>query len=135
MCGPPSIDIEKEEYLTELIVDLYDRWKPCAKICGTEHDKKEAFFDGLRRYLEKGFSILNEPGIYHDEDELEHLSHDIYIKWKDYVQSAIEDIGIDEDEVDMTVGNFILIAKSQLESAIKKKDPDTSWQTNDNKVE
>lgn len=128
MCGPQSIDIEKEEYLTELLVDLYDRWKSCANTCGTEDENKETFFEGIRRHLEKGFSILSEPGIYHDEDELENLSNDLYGKWKDYMQGVIDDMGIDDDEIDTTVGTFIAIAKTQLKCARKKRDPVTSWQ-------
>lgn len=130
-----GIDIEREEYLTELLIDLYDKWKSCADICGTKSEKKDVFFEGIRRHLEKGFSILSEPGIYHDEDGLESLSNDLYEKWKDYVWTTVEDTGVDEDDFDLSVNSFIAIAKIQLDDVQKKKDTTNSWQDIDNKIE
>lgn len=130
-----GIDIEREEYLTEILTDLYEKWKSCTDMCCTDSEKEDAFFDGIRRHLEKGFSILNEPGIYHDEDGLENLSNDLYRKWKSYVQDTIKDIDSDEDDFDLSVNAFITIAKYQLCYINKKKDPNTSWQDTDNKIE
>lgn len=102
-------------------------------MCGTDSEREDAFFDGVRRHLEKGFSILNKPGIYHAEDVLESLSNDLYEKWKDYVHAMIKDMGADDDDFDLSVNAFITIARDQLDYINKKKDPNTSWQDTDNK--
>lgn len=95
-----EIDIEKEDFLTDLLKDLYERWENCSNSCGTDDEKKEEFLRAIRRHLNKGFSILAEPGMHHDEKRLESLLHILYDEWKAYVVDAFDpDVEIFVDTV------------------------------------
>lgn len=119
MCGPQNdIDIEKEEHLTDILKDLYERWENCSASCGTGSDKKEEFIRAIRRHLDKGFSILTRPGMHHDEEVLERLLHILYSEWKIYIQ----------DDFEPDVGIFIDTARAELNEVLKAsnswKDPE-----------
>ena len=111
------IDHEIEEQLTEQLVFLYEKWRSCSRGVGTEDDKIEVFFQAINGRIEKGFSILKEPGMYEDEKEMEKLLGKLYRNWKNYMKDCLGD--------DTTVNIFIEIAKSMLYVTMKKGDK--SW--------
>lgn len=131
------ISVEKEEHLTELLVDLYESWKSCTSACGTVDDKKDVFFDGIRRHLSKGFSILSEPGIYNGEVVLERLTNDLYKKWQGYIQAEFEDIvGMGyEDDIDLSISTFIVTARIKLDKIQMKEGDTVFWRYIDIKVD
>lgn len=108
------IDQEIEEQLTEQLVDLYEQWRTCSCGEGTEEDKREAFFQAIKRRLEKGFSILTKPGMYEEEKGMEKLLGKLYRTWKNYMRDCLGD--------DATIDIFIESAKGILDIAVKKGD-------------
>lgn len=108
MCGQPNIDPEKEEELTELLTELYDKWRSCSCVIGTDEDRKDAFFHAIRRRIEKGFSILTEPGRFSDEKEMENILGKLYRSWKDYMSDYLGK--------DATVDIFIDTSKEMLDA-------------------
>lgn len=115
--GQQNIDHEIEEQLTEQLVYLYERWRSCSCGVGTEDDKRDAFFRAINGRIEKGFSILKEPGMYEDEKEMEKLLGKLYRTWKNYMKDCLGD--------DAAVDIFINTAKSILDVTLKKGD--MSW--------
>lgn len=84
------IDTEKEDFLTDLLKDLYDRWESCSNSCGADDEKKEEFLRAIKNHLNRGFSIITHPGIYDEEKGLENLLHVLYREWDVYVQDVFE---------------------------------------------
>ena len=112
--GRENIDHEIEEQLTEHLVDLYERWRSHSCGVGTEKNKREEFFHAVSRRLEKGFSILTEPGMYEDEKGMEKLLGRLYRTWKNYMEDCLGD--------GATIDIFIETAKCVLDITLKKGD-------------
>lgn len=112
--GQGDIDQEIEEQLTEQLVNLYEKWRDCSCGIGTEDDKRDAFFHAINRRLEKGFSILTEPGMYEDEKEMEKILGKLYHIWKNYMNDILGD--------NTTIDIFIKSAKGILDITMKEED-------------
>lgn len=112
--GQENIDKEIEEQLTEQLVDLYEQWRSCSCGIDTEEDKREAFFQAINRRLEKGFSIITEPGMYEDEKEMEKALGRLYRTWRSYMDDCLGN--------DATIDIFIESAKDILDIVLKKED-------------
>lgn len=111
--GQGDIDQEIEEQLTEQLVDLYEQWRSCSCGVGTEDDKREEFFQAIKRRLEKGFSIIAKPGMYQDEKKMEKILGKLYRTWRDYMDDCLGN--------DATIDIFIESAKGILDIAMKKE--------------
>lgn len=110
------IDQEIEEELTELLGSLYEKWRDCSCGVGTEN-KREVFLRAIKRRLEKGFSIVTDPGRFRDEMEMERILGKMYRIWKSYMKDCLGD--------DATADIFIETARHELEMIVEKKD--TCW--------
>lgn len=108
------IDPDIDEELTELLGDLYEKWKYCSCGIGTEKDKREVFLRAIKRRLEKGFSIITDPGRFRDEMEMERILGKMYRIWKNYMKDYLGD--------GATVDIFIDTARHELEMIVEKKD-------------
>lgn len=115
------IDQEIEEQLTELLENLYDKWRSCVCGVGTEYDNRDAFLHAVNRRLEKGFSIITEPGMYDDEKEMEMVLGRLYDTWKSYMMDHIGG-GIENG---IATRIFIGSIKNVLVDIMKKDD--VSW--------
>lgn len=109
-----NVDIEIEEHLTELLDDIYEKWKEChgghsGRVC-SEKERVDAFCTAIEGKLKRGFSIICRPGMYDEEEILRNLLGKLYIKWKNYVQDAFK------PNVDI----FIRMAKSEMDTDIDK---------------
>lgn len=112
--GQEDIDHDIEEQLTEQLVELYQLWRSYSCGVGTEEDNKWAFFQAIKGRLEKGFSILTQPGMYDDEKEMEKILGRLYRSWKNYMEDCLGD--------DATIDIFIESAKYILDITLKKGD-------------
>jgi hypothetical protein len=109
--GEVNIDPEIEEQLAELLVELYVKWKSCSHGAGTDEDKKDTFFHVIRGRIEKGFSILKEPGRYGDEKEMEIILGKLYKIWKNYMSDYLDK--------DSNIDIFINTSREVLDEIIK----------------
>lgn len=104
--GIEIIDSEIEEQLTELLDDLYEKWKDCSCGVGTDEDRRGAFLNAIKRRLERGFSIITDPGRFGEEVEMERILGKMYKIWKNYMKESLGD--------DVTVDVFINSVRYKL---------------------
>ncbi len=112
-----NTDPEIEEELTELLGDLYGKWKDCSCVVGTEKEKRDVFLRAIKRRLEKGFSIMTDPGRFRDEMEMERMLGKMYRVWKNYMKDCLGD--------GATVDVFIGATGQELEMIAENAD--THW--------
>lgn len=111
-----DVDPEIEEQLTELLENLYGRWRSCVCGVGTDEDSRDAFLQAISRRLDKGFSIITKPGLYGDEKEMEIVLGRLYNTWKNYMKGYLE------SRSGATIGMFIESVKNALIDLTKKDD-------------
>lgn len=108
------IDPDIEEELTELLGNLYGKWKYYSCGAVTEKDRRDVFLRAIKRRLEKGFSIMTDPGRFRDEMEMERILGKMYRIWKNYMKDCLGD--------GTTVEIFINTTGHMLEMIAEKKD-------------
>lgn len=111
-------DLEQEEYLTESLENLYEKWKDLSGFCGTEEEKKEWFCRTIKIKLKKGFSVLSVTGSYSNEGILSGIVKDLYDKWKSYAK--IEDL---DTSIDTNINIFVSMVRAILDA----EDVSVSW--------